>query len=419
MNQPLGYPVTPPPKSKKRPAWKVGGATILSFVALLYVIELVDQLSDHSLDRNGIRPLETDGLWGILFAPLLHANWEHLVANTVPALVLGFLVTLAGMSRFVWATAIIWILGGLGTWLIGNIGAAAAGDQPHRRLRADLRLADVPARVRLVHPPRLADRHRRWSCSFVYGGVLWGAMPGSTAAAGCPGRAICAGPSPACWPPTGCPARNARPGQRKKAGATAGPDVMSDRFAPVGIFDSGVGGLTVARSIIDQLPDEDIVYVGDTANGPYGPLTHPRGPRPRPGDRRRPRRARRQGARHRLQHRVVGLPARRPRTLRRARRRGDPAGRPPRGGHHPHRAHRGHRHPGHHRLRRLPGRVRRRPRPRGHRGGMPAVRRLRRARRHQRPPGARPRRGVSGAAAARRRSTRWCWAARTTRCCPG
>ena len=42
--------------------------------------------------------------------------------------------------------------------------------------------------------------------------------------------------------------------------------------APVGVFDSGVGGLTVARAIIDQLPDENMIYVGDTANGPYGPL---------------------------------------------------------------------------------------------------------------------------------------------------
>jgi len=41
--------------------------------------------------------------------------------------------------------------------------------------------------------------------------------------------------------------------------------------APVGVFDSGVGGLTVARAIIDQLPRESILYVGDTANGPYGP----------------------------------------------------------------------------------------------------------------------------------------------------
>lgn len=42
--------------------------------------------------------------------------------------------------------------------------------------------------------------------------------------------------------------------------------------SPIGVFDSGVGGLTVARSIIDQLPNEEILYVGDTAHGPYGPL---------------------------------------------------------------------------------------------------------------------------------------------------
>lgn len=41
---------------------------------------------------------------------------------------------------------------------------------------------------------------------------------------------------------------------------------------PIGIFDSGVGGLTVARAVLDQLPDESIIYIGDTANGPYGPL---------------------------------------------------------------------------------------------------------------------------------------------------
>ncbi len=41
---------------------------------------------------------------------------------------------------------------------------------------------------------------------------------------------------------------------------------------PIGVFDSGVGGLTVARAVLDQLPHEPIVYVGDTAHGPYGPL---------------------------------------------------------------------------------------------------------------------------------------------------
>ena len=45
---------------------------------------------------------------------------------------------------------------------------------------------------------------------------------------------------------------------------------MVDRNAPVGVFDSGVGGLTVAREIMRQLPDERIIYFGDTARVPYG-----------------------------------------------------------------------------------------------------------------------------------------------------
>jgi len=46
---------------------------------------------------------------------------------------------------------------------------------------------------------------------------------------------------------------------------------IDKKSAPIGIFDSGVGGLTVARAIIDQLPGESILYIGDTARGPYGP----------------------------------------------------------------------------------------------------------------------------------------------------
>ncbi|TFV56917.1 rhomboid family intramembrane serine protease [Mycobacterium sp. PS03-16] len=124
MTGPAGYPANAGrPAPRKRPAWVIGGLTIVSFVVLLYLVELFDALTGHRLDENGIRPLETDGLWGIVFAPLLHADWQHLIANTGPALVLGFLMTLAGLARFIYATAIVWVLGGLGTWLIGNIGA--------------------------------------------------------------------------------------------------------------------------------------------------------------------------------------------------------------------------------------------------------------------------------------------------------
>lgn len=47
------------------------------------------------------------------------------------------------------------------------------------------------------------------------------------------------------------------------------PAVTSD--APIGMVDSGVGGLTVARAVLDQMPHESLYYVGDTAHGPYGP----------------------------------------------------------------------------------------------------------------------------------------------------
>ena len=46
--------------------------------------------------------------------------------------------------------------------------------------------------------------------------------------------------------------------------------IQTDRNAPAGVFDSGVGGLTVAREIMRQIPEERIVYFGDTARVPYG-----------------------------------------------------------------------------------------------------------------------------------------------------
>lgn len=54
--------------------------------------------------------------------------------------------------------------------------------------------------------------------------------------------------------------------------ASADRHAARESTAPLGIFDSGVGGLTVSRAIIDQLPHESTLYVGDTANSPYGPL---------------------------------------------------------------------------------------------------------------------------------------------------
>lgn len=175
MTQPVRKPRTPAGRPK-RPTWMVGGATILTFVALLYLVELIDQQMGNSLDANGIRPLEVDGLWGIIFAPLLHAGWQHLAANTVPLLILGFLMTLAGMSRFVWATAIVWILGGFGTWLIGNWGSNC-GETDHIGASGLIFGWLAFLLVFGVFVRRLSDIVIGLVVLFLYGGVLIGAMP--------------------------------------------------------------------------------------------------------------------------------------------------------------------------------------------------------------------------------------------------
>ena len=91
------------------------------FILALWIIEGVDWLIfGGSLDQFGIRPRSIAGLWGILFAPLLHGNFQHLMANTVPLFVLGWLVlSTRRVQTFLKVTAIIVLISGLGTWLIG------------------------------------------------------------------------------------------------------------------------------------------------------------------------------------------------------------------------------------------------------------------------------------------------------------
>lgn len=97
--------------------WLRAAATSAGFVALLWAVELVDAVTPAELDQYGVRPRDDDGLVGVAFAPILHAGWDHLIGNTVPVLVLAFLVLVTGAGRGLAATAVIWLVGGLGVWL--------------------------------------------------------------------------------------------------------------------------------------------------------------------------------------------------------------------------------------------------------------------------------------------------------------
>jgi membrane associated rhomboid family serine protease len=98
-------------------------------VPVLFLIELLDFATPgYSLAAaGGIGPKRLDGLDGILFAPFLHANFAHLYANSIPLILLGTFVLASGMRRFLWSTAVIMLVSGLGVWIVGSAGSVHVG----------------------------------------------------------------------------------------------------------------------------------------------------------------------------------------------------------------------------------------------------------------------------------------------------
>jgi membrane associated rhomboid family serine protease len=89
-------------------------------IPVLFAIELLDRSTGHQLDvRGGIIPHRLDGLDGIVFAPFLHANFEHLYSNSAPLLLTGTFVLATGWRRFLGVTTVVALASGLGVWFTG------------------------------------------------------------------------------------------------------------------------------------------------------------------------------------------------------------------------------------------------------------------------------------------------------------
>ncbi len=100
---------------------------LLALVALMWAVEVVDVIADHRLDRYGIEPREADGIDGVVTAPFLHVGFGHLLSNTIPFVVMGFLIALEGARRLLGVFAIVAAVSGLGTWLVGPAGTIHVG----------------------------------------------------------------------------------------------------------------------------------------------------------------------------------------------------------------------------------------------------------------------------------------------------
>lgn len=92
----------------------------LGFVFLIWGVEIYEELAGVYLGRYGIYPREASGLIGIITAPLIHNDWEHLFSNSAPLLVLGSVMMLFYKRVAVLSFAIIYIFGGFLVWLLAR-----------------------------------------------------------------------------------------------------------------------------------------------------------------------------------------------------------------------------------------------------------------------------------------------------------
>jgi membrane associated rhomboid family serine protease len=156
----------------RRATWVQAAIGSGAFVALLWVVEAIDAATGDALNQYGVQPRDGEGLLGIIWSPLLHLNFAHLSANSVPALVLLFLTLLSGIARGLLTTAIVWVVGGLGVWLFSpsdtvTIGASGLvfGWLVYLMVRGFVshRAGEIVLGIVLL---------------LVYGGILLGVLPG-------------------------------------------------------------------------------------------------------------------------------------------------------------------------------------------------------------------------------------------------
>ncbi len=142
-------------------------------LAVIWGVSFCNWILFHgALNEFGIIPRNLIGLRGILFSPFLHGGLPHLIANTVPFVILGWFVMLRGVNEFAEVTLFVMLVGGIGTWLIApsrsvHIGASGVvfGYLGFLLARGYFERSFVSVSISVL-------------AAFLYGGMIWGVLPG-------------------------------------------------------------------------------------------------------------------------------------------------------------------------------------------------------------------------------------------------
>ncbi|MEU3460982.1 rhomboid family intramembrane serine protease [Streptomyces sp. NPDC006733] len=144
---------------------------MLAWVGLLWLLEAVDVVTDHSLDTFGIVPRETGELRDIIPAAFTHFGFAHVAANSLPLLVLGFIAALRGIVRFLSVSFVIILTSGLGVWLVAP---------PHTNTAGASGVVFGLFGYLLVRgfvDRRVLDIAVGLGVAVLYGSILWGVLP--------------------------------------------------------------------------------------------------------------------------------------------------------------------------------------------------------------------------------------------------
>jgi membrane associated rhomboid family serine protease len=101
-------------------SWSGSLVVMCGIAAVLWAVQIVNATGNYHLDgRFGVKPRQVDGLWGVVTMPFLHSSYSHLFSNTVPVILIGWVLLLSGVRAWATVTGIVVVVGGLLTWLVG------------------------------------------------------------------------------------------------------------------------------------------------------------------------------------------------------------------------------------------------------------------------------------------------------------
>jgi membrane associated rhomboid family serine protease len=153
-----------------RALFRVALRIAFGFVALLWIIELATWMWDLDPALSGVRPRQLDGLPGIVFAPLVHAGVEHLLANSAPLLVLITTMVFLYPRSAIRTLPAVWLGTGLAVWLFGRESIHLGASGLVYGLASYVLVAGVLRRDTRAIAAALVV----W---FMYGSLVWGALP--------------------------------------------------------------------------------------------------------------------------------------------------------------------------------------------------------------------------------------------------